>query len=105
MVLSTFCFDLSVLEIFVALTQEATIVLAASSTRRNPFRIIELMKKFKVTFFEATPATYEMLIATGWSGDECSISSGRRSLSTSIASTYKQVCRSDQRIWADIGNH
>eukprot|EP00981_Chlorochromonas_danica_P002495 scaffold474_cov169-Ochromonas_danica.AAC.30 len=68
--LTTFCFDISVLEIFVTLTRGACFVLALSSTRKDPFRILELMESHSVTIFQATPTTYEMMLATGWTGDE-----------------------------------
>jgi non-ribosomal peptide synthetase component F len=68
--LTTFCFDISVLETFVPLTRGAAIVLASSSTRKDPFRILDLMKQNEVNLFQATPTTYEMMMATGWEGDE-----------------------------------
>lgn len=68
--LTTFCFDVSVLETFVPLTRGATFLLAKSATRKDPFRIIELIEQHKVTVFQATPTTYEMMLATGWTGDE-----------------------------------
>eukprot|EP01039_Chlorochromonas_danica_P006744 gene6744-7454_t len=68
--LTTFCFDISVLEIFLPLTRGACFILALSSTRKDPFRILELMDAHEVNIFQATPTTYEMMLATGWVGDE-----------------------------------
>eukprot|EP01039_Chlorochromonas_danica_P012137 gene12137-13796_t len=67
--LTTFCFDISVLETFVPLTRGGVFVLAKSATRKDPFHILELMETHKVTIFQATPTTYEMMMATGWNGD------------------------------------
>lgn len=67
--LTTFCFDISVLEIFLPLTRGGLLVLADSSTQKDPFRLIDLLTSFKVTVFQATPTTYEMMLATGWPGD------------------------------------
>eukprot|EP01039_Chlorochromonas_danica_P000739 gene739-803_t len=67
--LTTFCFDISVLEIFLPLTRGGCFILALSSTRKDPFRILELMDSHEVDIFQATPTTYEMLLATGWTGD------------------------------------
>ena len=67
--LTTFCFDISMLEIFIALTRGASLVLALGCTQKDPFQIIQLIENFKVTIFQATPTTYEMLLATGWTGD------------------------------------
>ena len=68
--LTTFCFDISVLEMFVPLTRGAVLVLADSSTQKDPFHLIDLLKLTGVTVFQATPTTYEMMLATGWTGDE-----------------------------------
>ena len=68
--LTTFCFDISVLEIFLPLTRGGLLIMANSSTQKDPFRLIELMNEFKVTVFQATPATYEMMLATGWQGSD-----------------------------------
>lgn len=67
--LTTFCFDISVLEMFVPLTRGATLVLAESSTQKDPFTLVELMERQRISVFQATPTTYEMLLATGWTGD------------------------------------
>jgi len=68
--LTTFCFDISVLEVFLSLTRGALLVLAKSTTQKDPFRLLELIEESGVTVFQATPTTYEMLFATGWQGDQ-----------------------------------
>ena len=68
--LTTYCFDISVLEIFLPLLYGGRLVLAYSSTQRDPFRLIEITDMFKITLMQATPTTYEMMLATGkWTGD------------------------------------
>jgi len=67
--LTTLCFDISVLEVFMPLIRGATLVLAKSSTQKNPFRLLEYLEEAKVTVMQATPTTYEMMLATGWKGD------------------------------------
>jgi amino acid adenylation domain-containing protein len=67
--LTTACFDISVLEIFMPLVSGATLVLAESATQKDPFRLLEVMAEHKVDVVQATPTTYEMLLATGWEGD------------------------------------
>ena len=67
--LTTACFDISVLEIFLPLTTGGKLVLAQTRTQRDPFRLLELIEREKVSVVQATPTTYEMLIATGWNGD------------------------------------
>lgn len=67
--LTTFCFDISVLEVFLPLISGATLVLAASATQKNPLALISLLAAQRVSILQATPTTYEMLLASGWSGD------------------------------------
>ena len=67
--LTTACFDISVLEIFLPLTTGGKLVLAQAPTQRDPYRLLELIRNQKVSLVQATPSTYEMLIATGWKGD------------------------------------
>lgn len=67
--LTTFCFDISVLEIFLPLTNGATLFLLPSSAQKNPYRIVEYIIKSKITLVQATPTTFEMLLSTGWKGD------------------------------------
>ena len=67
--LTTFCFDISMLEIFMPLIKGATLVLVSLTTQKNPIRIIETLTKYNITIMQATPTTYEMLISCGWNGD------------------------------------
>jgi amino acid adenylation domain-containing protein len=68
--LTTFCFDISMLEIFLPLTCGGELIIAEASTQKEPFKILDLMKKYDINVFQATPTTYEMLLATGWIGDD-----------------------------------
>jgi surfactin family lipopeptide synthetase A len=67
--LTTFCFDISVLEMFLPLFRGGALVLAEQATQKNPFRLLDVIKNTGVTVMQATPTTFEMLLATGWKGD------------------------------------
>ena len=67
--LTTFCFDISVLEVYMPLLHGATLVLAFSSTQKDTFRLIEVLEEYRVDVLQATPTAFEMLLAAGWSGD------------------------------------
>ena len=67
--LTTTCFDISMLEIFMPLISGGTLVFASSASQKNPFRLLELLRSCQVSVFQATPTTYEMMMATGWCGD------------------------------------
>jgi len=68
--LTTFCFDISVLEMFMPLLHGGCLVVAASSTQKDPFRILEIIQEQNISVMQATPTTFEMMLATGWSGDD-----------------------------------
>ena len=67
--LTTFCFDISVLEMFMPLLHGANLVLAYSSTQKDPFRLLEIIEDNRIDVLQATPTTFEMMLATGWKGD------------------------------------
>ena len=67
--LTTLCFDISMLEIFLPLICGATLVMISSKTQKNPVRILEVLQAHKISVMQATPTTYEMLMAVGWTGD------------------------------------
>eukprot|EP01041_Mallomonas_annulata_P015829 gene15829-33383_t len=68
--LTTFCFDISVLEMFMPLLYGATLVIAKSSTQKDPFRLLDILQQHRITVMQATPTTFEMMLATGWTGDK-----------------------------------
>ena len=67
--LTTFCFDISMLEIFLPLIKGATLVLISLTTQKNPILIINTLQKYNITIMQATPTTYEMLLSCDWNGD------------------------------------
>ncbi len=58
--LTTFCFDISMLEIFMPLVSGAALVLVSAATQKNPYRIQETLRRHAVTVMQATPTTYEV---------------------------------------------
>jgi amino acid adenylation domain-containing protein len=67
--LTTFCFDISVLELFLPLVRGAIVVMASAQTQKDPQRIVNLLIEHRVTIMQATPTTYEMMLTDGWTGD------------------------------------
>ena len=67
--LATICFDISVLEMYLPLVSGGTLVYVDQGTQKDPFQLVEIMEKYGVTVFQATPTTYDMLFAIGWKGD------------------------------------
>ena len=66
--LTTFCFDISVLELFLPLATGARLCVASAATQRDPVAILEMVEREKVTLLQATPATFEVLVLVGWAG-------------------------------------
>jgi non-ribosomal peptide synthetase component F len=67
--LTTLCFDISMLEVFMPLMSGARLVLVTATTQKNPMKIIDCLKEWKITIMQATPTTYEMLLGMSWYGD------------------------------------
>ncbi|MBI9097866.1 MAG: amino acid adenylation domain-containing protein [Spirochaetaceae bacterium] len=65
---TTVSFDPSILEIFLPLTSGSTIVLAESSDAKNPEKMIELIREKEISFLNATPSMYQLLLHSGWEG-------------------------------------
>eukprot|EP01041_Mallomonas_annulata_P012877 gene12877-27158_t len=68
--ISTYCFDISVLEMFMPLVYGGTLIIANTATQRDPYRLLDVIAEHGVTVMQATPTTYEMMLATGWTGDK-----------------------------------
>lgn len=67
---TTISFDISALELFLPLTQGATVVLADPRDVVDGHRLAELLESEAVTVFQATPATWKLLLSAGWTGRE-----------------------------------
>lgn len=66
--LTTLCFDISGVELFLPLIVGARVVLADREVARSGAQLIELLESSRVTALQATPATYRMLLDAGWRG-------------------------------------
>lgn len=66
--LTTISFDISNLEIFLPLSQGASIVLATDKAAKDPQKIIELLRHKDITFVQSTPSLWQMIIESKWKG-------------------------------------
>ena len=66
--LTTLSFDISILEIFLPLITGAQVVIATKEDARDGRRISRLLNEHSVTIMQATPATWRMLMESGWEG-------------------------------------
>lgn len=68
--ITTLSFDIAVSEILLPLVAGARIVLASREEAADGPRLIELIRRHGVSFVDATPATWRLLIESGWAGSE-----------------------------------
>ncbi|OAL75151.1 polyketide synthase [Trichophyton violaceum] len=67
--ITTVSFDMSALELLLPLVSGTTMVIADTTAVKNPRELLELMRRHHVTILQATPATWTMLLESGWKGD------------------------------------
>ncbi|MFI7441620.1 amino acid adenylation domain-containing protein [Nonomuraea indica] len=63
---TTFAFDISVLELFLPLTVGGHVVIAGREAAYDPVRLAALLDD--ATVMQATPATWRLLLSAGWEG-------------------------------------
>jgi amino acid adenylation domain-containing protein len=68
MALTTICFDISVLEIFLTLASGATLILMDSESALDGKKLAQTMEDRGVTVFQATPSGWRILTESGWKG-------------------------------------
>ena len=66
--ITTFSFDISILEIFLPLSNGAAVILADKDDTKDGRRLIEKMSRHDVSIMQATPATWRLLLDSGWKG-------------------------------------
>ncbi|MFJ8189256.1 amino acid adenylation domain-containing protein [Streptomyces sp. NPDC096094] len=67
--LTTVCFDISGLELYLPLVAGGTVEVLAAEDARDGLRLREALERARPTVVQATPATWSMLLAAGWQGD------------------------------------
>ncbi|MEP6930239.1 MAG: condensation domain-containing protein, partial [Flavobacterium sp.] len=67
---TTYSFDISILEFFVPLISGATLYVAEQEILVNPHSIIQKIEEIKPTVLQATPSFYQMLLNADWKGSK-----------------------------------
>jgi len=65
---TTLCFDISILELFLPLTVGATTVIAPADVAADGVALARLMEQSNATVMQATPAAWRALFDSGWQG-------------------------------------
>jgi amino acid adenylation domain-containing protein len=66
--ITTLSFDIAGLELFLPLTTGARVVIASREDATDASRLARLIENSGATVMQATPATWRMLLDSGWSG-------------------------------------
>lgn len=66
---TTLCFDIAALELFLPLVAGARVVIASVDETQDGWRLQEQLRASRATMLQATPSTWRLLIATGWRGE------------------------------------
>jgi amino acid adenylation domain-containing protein/thioester reductase-like protein len=92
---TTISFDIAVLELFLPLISGARIVLVSREVASDGARLAQTMAESGTTFMQATPATWRLLLATGWQGDHrLKILCGGEAMPRSLANQLLERCAS-----------
>ena len=70
---TSLCFDISALELFLPLVTGARIVVASTEDAVDGSKLLEKLRRYAITAMQATPSTWQMLIEAGWSRADCSL--------------------------------
>ena len=66
--ISTLCFDIAALELFVPLLFGARVLVVRRDVSLDPRQLAHALDNFGATIMEATPTSWRMLLEAGWSG-------------------------------------
>jgi amino acid adenylation domain-containing protein len=65
---TTICFDTSTVDMYLPLVVGAKIVLVSSEVAADGFQLLAKLTETGATFMQATPASFRLLLAAGWTG-------------------------------------
>jgi surfactin family lipopeptide synthetase C len=108
---TTLSFDISVLELILPLSVGARVVLASRETSVDASRLETVLHQSAASVVQATPATWRMLIESGWKGDTglkvlCGGEALPRDLATQLlertASLWNMYGPTETTIWSTV---
>ena len=65
---TTYAFDISILEFFAPLISGASVYIASNETLADPQKTIEVIQRVNPSILQATPSFYQLLFNAGWNG-------------------------------------
>nr|WP_245940115.1 amino acid adenylation domain-containing protein [Stenomitos frigidus] len=93
--ITTISFDLSVPDLYLPLITGARIRLIERCTAANAVKLAKVLSDPTVTFVQATPATWQLVLASGWQGNPyLKVLCGGETLTRSLANQLLTRCAS-----------
>ncbi len=84
--ITTISFDIAVLELYLPLILGAKVVLASHKVTVDGIQLLKLLKESQATVMQATPATWQLLLAAGWHDQvQLKVLCGGEALSSELA--------------------
>ena len=105
-------FDIAALELFLPLVSGGTVVIASRAMMNNPILLGQAIERYQVDVMQATPATWQLLLDTGWKGKTgLKALCGGDTLTKSLAhklldhveSLWNMYGPTETTIWSSIG--
>ena len=94
---TTLSFDISLLEMFLPLLAGAKVVIASGDDVKDGRRLANLINEEDISVMQATPATWQMLLDSGWEGNSgLRIFCGGEALNRTLANT---LVNSADELW------
>ena len=97
---TTLSFDIAVLELLLPLVVGAEIVLASRDEASDGTALGALLAQHRATVLQATPATWRMLIETGWRGGALKALCGGEAMPRDLAA---ELCSRTRELWNMYG--
>jgi amino acid adenylation domain-containing protein len=108
--ITTISFDIAVLELYLPLISGAKVVLASREVVIDGLELLRLLKESNATVMQATPATWQLLLAAGWNGQsqplkilcggEALTQELANQLSTRASSLWNMYGPTEATVWA-----
>ena len=98
---TTYSFDISVLEFFTPLISGAQVTIASSAVVNDPIQLSALIDTSKATLMQATPSMWKLLLDSGWEGNAAlKVLSGGELLTPMVG---KQLLEKANGVWNMYG--
>jgi amino acid adenylation domain-containing protein len=97
---TTISFDIAGLELYLPLVQGARLVIATREEAADGARLVTLLDEHDATVMQATPSTWRLLVAAGWTGAPLKILCGGEALPRPLAA---QLIDRGRELWNVYG--